>query len=531
MPLLALPGRAAQLLELELDGLRLPVDLRQLEAWSLEPDRAGGDLALWLNLLDAQDRRSLIRLLRAPLLKQRSFGLQLLNSWTGRRMLQDLGNLLSRADGPGTVEELDATARQLLARRGEVTALDLLRALPAERLSLRFDALLDLAQQWRQQLVDQERALAQLPRLGMPRRESRPLALPDLSQRQLQRLQLPVAHRVAPLPLELWPARSATASPWLLLMPGLGGDSSELSWLAAALAAQGWPVLVVEHPGSNAQAVRASLLGDAPPPGAESLPGRLADLQAVLAAQRDGQLPPLGPPPAGSQGVVLVGHSLGGLAALMAAGLVPERGLADRCRQALAALPVTNLSRLLQCQLPAVTGEAGGGVAPPDPTLPGSTRLLGVVAYNGFGSLLWPQAGVAALELPVLLVGGSLDLVTPPIQEQLGLFQGVRHPRSRLALVEGGSHFSPVRLTDDDQPLFRLGDELVGVEPRRVQDLLLSLTLEFLQGWEHPALLSPQLRVQNGIRAHVLDGPQARRWQQRIKTPTADPAAPPAHPP
>ena len=55
-----------------------------------------------------------------------------------------------------------------------------------------------------------------------------------------------------------------------------------LSWLAAALADRGWPVLVVEHPGSDQQAIQASLLGDAPPPGAETLPQRLADLQAVL---------------------------------------------------------------------------------------------------------------------------------------------------------------------------------------------------------------------------------------------------------
>ena len=152
-----------------------------------------------------------------------------------------------------------------------------------------------------------------------------------------------------------------------MLMPGLGGSADQLSWLAAALADRGWPVLVVVHPGSDQQALQASLLGDAPPPGAESLPQRLADLQAVLEAQREGQLPALGPAPAGEQGVVLGGHSLGGLAALMGAGLVPERGLVRRCELALASLPLTNLSRLLQCQLPRITGDGDAAQAPCGP--------------------------------------------------------------------------------------------------------------------------------------------------------------------
>jgi predicted dienelactone hydrolase len=522
------PVRAAQQLEVELDGLRLPIDLSQLEEWSRDPDTSDGDLALWLNLLDPADRASLIRLLRAPLIKERSFGLQLLNSWTGERMLHELGGLLTQPDGATTMAELDSTLRRLLERRGVVTTLDLLEALPGDRLVLRLDGLLNLAQRWRLQLQEQEVAMGQLHRLRVPLRNSRAHAPPGLARLKPQRVELNVAHRPTPLPLELWPSRVVKPSPWLVMMPGLGGNSTELSWLAASLSAQGWPVLVVEHPGSNRTALQASLQGDLPPPGADSLPGRLADLQAVLAARRDGLLPPLGPSPAGEQGVVLLGHSLGGLTALMASGLVPERGLGERCRQALAALPLTNLSRLLQCQLPQITGESSGGSALPDPLLEGSTRLRGVVAYNGFGSLLWPRGGLAALDLPVLLVGGSLDLVTPPVQEQLSLFQEAAHPFSRLVLVEGGSHFSPVRIVGDGKAAFRLSDELVGVEPRKVQELLLSITLEFLEGLDHPSLLPAQRRQQNGVVAYVLDAAQARRWSSLIRTAPADPAGPSA---
>jgi predicted dienelactone hydrolase len=514
----SLPVRAADELVLQLDGLALPLDLVALEAWTRQPDQAGNDLGVWLNLLEPQSRRDLIRLLRAPLLRDRSFGLQLLNSWTGEQMLKEAGSLLTAGpDDPSTAPLLLSSLRQLLEQQSSVSTLELLRALPVASVTLRLDGAVQLAGQWRSQLQRQNTAIDLLRKLGLPRRVSSPLAFTSATRRQPQRLSLTVPHRVAPLPLELWPAKQAGLGPWVLMMPGLGGSADQLSWLAAALADRGWPVLVVDHPGSDQRALQASLLGDAPPPGAESLPQRLADLQAVLEAQREGQLPAFGPAHAGEQGVVLVGHSLGGLAALMGAGLVPERGLGRRCDLALSSLPLTNLSRLLQCQLPRITGDGATSLGPlrpqPPPAAAQATPLLGVVTFNGFGSLLWPHRGLQDLNVPVLLVGGSLDLVTPPVQEQLAVFAGARHPRSRLVLVEGASHFSPVRIDNRGEALFRLGEELVGIEPLKVQALLLNLTNEFLQGLEHPLMLSPQRREQDGVRAYVLDRNQARRWQ------------------
>jgi predicted dienelactone hydrolase len=509
LPLVALqarPALAAEQLRLQLDGLELPVDLAELEAWSRDPARSGGDLAVWLNLLEPESRQGLIRLLQAPLLRDRSFGLQLLGSWSGEQMLQEVGELITTPAGRSTAPLLLSTLRRLLQRQQSVTTIELLRALPEPQLVLRIDAVLELAEQWREQLALQRQALSRLQQLGLPRRTYRATVLAVDGDTGPRRLLLPVPHRPVSLPIEVWPSRDPASGPWVLLMPGLGGDPDQLGWLAAALAERGWPVVVLEHPGSDGKAMKASLDGDRPPPGAESLPDRLADLQAVLAAQRRGELGPLGPGQAGRQGVVLMGHSLGGLTALMAAGLRPERGLERRCQRALDRLPLTNLSRLLQCQIPALPKLARL------PTGTGGTPLVAVVAFNSFGGLLWPRDGLEPLRVPVLLVGGSLDLITPPVSEQLPPFTQATNPRSRLVLVQGGSHFSPVRVSQQGAALFRLGDELVGIEPQRVQNLLLNLTTEFLQGLRQPLLLSPQTRQQDGITAWVLDRRQARQW-------------------
>ncbi|MEB3104672.1 MAG: alpha/beta fold hydrolase [Cyanobacteriota bacterium] len=525
---LGLPSRGAEVLEIQLDSLRLPISLAQLEAWSRQPARPGrrtaepaaldgaSDLAAWFALLDGQSQQELRQLLRAPLLRDQSFGRQLLDSWAGSQLLAEVGGLLTTPDGRSTTPLLQVTLRRLLEERREVSMLELLRALPTSRLQLQLDGLLSLAQQWRVQLKLQREALRQLVRL--PALPTRTLSTPPPAAvagsgpvRGPQRLSLLVPGRGEPLPLEIWTPRPAAPfgpqRPWLLVMPGLGGTAEQLGWLAAALAERGWPVVVLQHPGSDAAAVKATLNGLRPPPGAETLQPRLADLDAVLRAQSEGLLP-LG---ARTDGVVLIGHSLGGVAALLGSGLAPETGLERRCKRSLDRLPITNPSLLLQCQLPAEALPVAA--RPPE-------RLRGVVVFNSFGSLLWPQNGVRALPVPVLMVGGSLDLVTPPIAEQLDLFLPVGDDRSRLVLVEGGSHFSPVRVNGREAALLRLGAELVGASPEVVQALLLRLTEEFLESVEPPPApgMAPQRLRLDGVSAHVMDRPAAAAWQERLRS-------------
>ncbi|MCP9833591.1 MULTISPECIES: alpha/beta hydrolase [unclassified Cyanobium] len=508
--LIAVPGlvpaaMAAEVLELRFDGLELPVNLEQLDGWARSPggrSGGGGDLAVWLDLLDPRSRQDLKILLRAPLLRDTSFGQQLLDSWTGSQMLARLGDLLTTSEGRSTTAVLQTTLRRMLETRQDVSTIGLLRALPVQRLSLQLDGLYDLALQWRQQIDLQRQALRRLQALALPERRTVPFAFGERTSLRPRRQLLAVAHRSQPLPLEIWPALAPANRPWLLMMPGLGGNADQFGWLASELAERGWPVVVIQHPGSDGPALKAALDGQRPPPGAETLAIRLADITAVLAAQRRGDLPVQG------KGVVLLGHSMGGLSALLAAGVVPEPGLSERCRKALDRLPIANPSRLLQCQLSST--ELPERSSPP-------ADLRGLVLLNGFGSLLWPRRGLASLGVPVLMVGGSLDLVTPPLEEQLRLFLQGRDPRSRLVMVEGGSHFSPVRLMPTDEVLFRLDEELVGVDPARVQSALLRLTTEYLHTLEQPLLLPAQRRVQQGVTLDVLDAAAARRWKAGLK--------------
>ena len=493
-PLAAGSARAADQLEVQVDGLQLPLDLQVLEQWSRDPQASPAELGAWLELLGPGSREQLLRLLRAPLVTDRSLAQQLLRSWAGQRVLEELGVLVQTEQGnAGSL--VSQTLSDLLARQPQVTTIELLRAVPSRQLIVNLDGGLQLAAQWQRQLQEQRLALRAL-RL-QPLRQVSAVAPSQEPSAPPQRLILPVPHRSKPLPLQLW---RGTASTWVLLTPGLGGSAAQLQWLAAGLQQRGWSVLLLDHPGSDEQAVRELLDGRRPPPGAETLPARLQDLQAVVQAVQQGSLPPLG------ERVVLMGHSLGGLTSLLAAGLRPEPGLARRCQRALAGIPLINLSRLLQCQLLEV---------PLPPPTPLAQPLAGVVSLNGFGSLLWADHGLRRLQAPVLLLGGSLDLITPPLSEQLQLFLPAAGRGSRLVVVEGGSHFSPVRIQQGDQALFQLGEEFVGVEPQRVQALTLLLTAEFLESPERG--LPPQRRELGGVTAYVLNRRAAQAWWDSLR--------------
>ena len=481
-------AQAAEQLVVRFSGLELPLDLNELESWALQP-KVNAELGPWLNLLDPATQQDLQRILRQPLNLESSTIALLLESWAGRQLVLQLGSLLRSADGDGGPLLLD-----LLQRRRSSTVVSLLKEAPTSHLELDLDALSALGFRLRSQLEQQKSLLKQLNTLRLM-----PLPVFSSTRRAVrhQQRRLEVDHREAPLALDLWwPTGGAPPKRWLLMSHGLGGSTAQMEWLASALAARGWPVMAVQHPGSDDEAVRGLLEGRQTLPGLETLPARLLDLQAAQAALSDGRISfgSHGSPPR----MVLMGHSLGALASMLWAGAAVEPGLAQRCASNLQQIPVLDSSYLLQCQLTELSLPA---LEPP-------AGLDAVVVLNSFGSLLWGEQGLSSIAVPVLSIGGSMDLITPPLNEQVRPFHQLQHAGSRLALVEGGSHFSAVGLRRD-QALMRLGSDLVGEDPRLVQQALVELHVRFLDSLDEGETPPSGVQSVAGVRTYVLDAAMA----------------------
>lgn len=499
------PLRAAESLEVEIDGVVLPITVAELGRWVRSGGRTRSELTSWLMLLDAESRQGLIRLLEAPVLTQGSLGQQMLRSWAAVPLLDAFGDLLRVEDVQRvSSEQVLAVLEHLLRSKPSVSALDVLEALPSEKVRLDLDALVLAASRWRRQMRRHQGLTASLAR-------SKAQLLPKASAGEqldttaMRTVVLSAPHRPQGVRVQIWPGspESPDQSSWVLLMPGLGGDPEHFHWLAHAIAAKGWSVAVLDHPGSDAAAVQALLEGRRPFVGKQALLERIKDLEIALHAQRSGQLPVEG------DQVVLIGHSLGALTALLAGGVSPVDGLRERCNLALEDLPLTNLSQLLQCEL------AASGVLTAQPL---TSSLRAVVGINSFGSLVWPMFQAGHLEQPLLLMGGTLDLITPPLSEQLALLSALGgHPASRAVIVEGASHFSPIRVEGQSaggsgNDLFRLSEELVGVQPLEVQRLLSEELILFLQQVEAAEPMGSSRHLRSGsIRWHRLNRRDAAR--------------------
>ena len=469
------PSRSAERLEVSIDGIVLPIDVDDLVSWVNAESDSRSELATWMQLLDRESRDGLSRLLTAPVLTRRSFGQQLLRSWAARPLLEALGELIRLEGGkPVDSQQVLNTLEKLLSKRAEMTTLDLLQALPGQQLRLDLDALVQASSRWRRQLKRHQGLLRDFGREELVFIDTKPAdGLSHAPRPFQQRHQIRLPHRAVPLQVETWvPNDQRSDGLWLVLMPGLGGNPEHFHWLARSVAAGGWPVAVLEHPGSDAAAVQALLQGRQPFDGTKALEQRLQDLAGVLQAQKHQRLPLKG------ERVVVAGHSLGALTALLSAGAEPREGMGARCRQALKELPLTNLSRLLQCEL--AEGKALRWLGD-------SPEPAAVIGLNSLGSLLWADGQPSQWPIPLMLLGGTLDLITPPLDEQVGVFSALAsHPASRVVVVEGGSHFSAIRVgepmaAEQNDDLFQLGEELVGMDPIGVQVVISFEVIDFLE--------------------------------------------------
>ena len=162
-----------------------------------------------------------------------------------------------------------------------------------------------------------------------------------------------------------------------------------------------------------------------------------------------------------------MGHSLGALTAVLASGRKIDDQLENRCQKVLDNLSLTNLSSLLQCQLVDINLSDRKNMK----------NLSAIVGMNSFGSFLWQKNLDNQIKIPLFLTGGTFDLVTPSISEQLGLLLTLSsNPFSRVLLIEGASHFSPIRVEgqmnqSEGKDLFNLGESIVGYHPLSVQSL------------------------------------------------------------
>ena len=185
------------------DGMSIPNSIRELSEWAVDGG-PNSDLSSWLNLLDLESRAGLAKILKAPLIKNRSLAREILKSWVGRQLLDEVSDLV-RLDDDKSGNQVFNTLERLLENHPQVTTMDLLLALPGESLHVDLDAFLQIANRWRTELKNQQQLVIDLGSLPFQSKTSSDdLQVLKNTQEPLSKFQtLSVDHRSDDLTLEV----------------------------------------------------------------------------------------------------------------------------------------------------------------------------------------------------------------------------------------------------------------------------------------------------------------------------------------
>lgn len=251
--------------------------------------------------------------------------------------------------------------------------------------------------------------------------------------------------------------------PLVVISHGLGGDLTTFAYFAKHLASQGFAVAVPEHPGSSSKQIKALLNGldsDVTPP--QELIDRPLDIKFLLdnlARNYKGKI--------NTDNVGMIGQSFGAYTALAIAGA--EINWSTLNRDCLNLDDSWNLSLLIQClalQIPVI--ETGADLR--------DKRITAVIAINPLTSSVFGEASLSKINIPVMLVSGSADPVTPALSEQIVPFTWLKTPKKYLVLLDGGTHFSTLGESTGSVPV---PSQAIGPDPKIAHEYIKQLGLAF----------------------------------------------------
>ncbi|NJN03935.1 MAG: hypothetical protein HC816_16490 [Leptolyngbyaceae cyanobacterium RM1_1_2] len=244
---------------------------------------------------------------------------------------------------------------------------------------------------------------------------------------------------------------------------------------------------MIEHPGSSAQQITDLLAGRATQVIApEELIQRPLSIQTLLdALARQAEANPELGARLNLQQVGILGQSLGAYTALASAGATLNRPQLERsCPPGFDSL---NLSLLLQClalQLPSETPELA------------DQRIKAAIAINPLGSAIFGQDGYRQIDVPLMLVGGSADTVTPTLAEQIRPFTWLSQPQRYLLLMQKGTHFSTLDDAVEGEGVIPLPENVIGPDPAQARRYIQAVSLAFFKTYlsqeeDYRAFLTP----------------------------------------
>jgi predicted dienelactone hydrolase len=386
----------------------------------------------------------------------------------GRDALFNFGKVIQSTPGQNGLTALRAAAINAAANADEDgwTAIDVLRAFPTESIDINLRGLLALRKELLLYFDYNQAAIAAIQRQAeieaSQQVELDVAALPDLSQpgpfsfkKDTFTVTNPALRQTAEglsvnydFDSDIYiPDNLTEPAPIIIISHGFGDVKESFTFLAEHLASYGFIVILPDHVGSDLAYRKEYLDGRlntllSPvefvnrPQEISFLIDRLEELSvesdewaAIADVSRIG----------------VVGDSLGATTSLALAGAeINYARLVDACDQENL---IFNFALYLQCR---------ARFLPPQNYNLRDPRVKAVVAAHPLGGGMYGPEGFSQIEVPLLMVSGSNDIVSTVVTEQIHPYVWLQNAPKYLAMLQEGTHFSSKPGRDNAEGIFKL---------------------------------------------------------------------------
>lgn len=473
------PAHSAEQITLSYGLARTSISITELETFALSGE-ATPILVVYGHLLNIQDREGLQIALTSPFEASPWSVDRFLNSPTGESILRPMGKVVNTGTGENGYQAIKTAITQASKRPEGLTLMGILREFPDDQIRIDLEFSLRLVDETIKILLQDQKIIENLKQQrivehGDNIRSREQLTIPNprhsgpYSWREAEILFFN-PNRDRPSPFYLYvPQDLDKPAPLIIISHGLGSDPKTFGYLAEHLASHGFAVALPEHIATSANRFEGFLQGFEEPPDSSEFADRPLDITYLLdLLEQKAASDPVWQNRLDLQNVGLIGQSFGGYTVLALAGaqLNPDI-LSNNCRDLKNRRVTLNLSVILQCRALEVALERQNFRDP---------RVKAAIAINPFSSLVFGEPGMATIDIPMAIISGTSDYITPAIPEQIEPFTWLTASEKILVLFQPGTHFS---FLQEEGGQLQIPPEIIGPDPNQAYPYLKALSLIF----------------------------------------------------
>jgi predicted dienelactone hydrolase len=464
---MGIAAKAADRLILEASPFNVEIPISAIEEFAAT-GKISPELAVYKKMLEGEDLSNIRQMLTqtSPLITPAV--IELLNvSPTGQAVIQLLGNSIRTADNENGAKSLTLAMTEAVNSPEGLTVLSLLQNFPGD-IRLQLQNSLGLLREVAERTIYsrnvyqaiEEQSLAQATREV----NVNPASLANISkagtftwEKQSFTFRNPGRVTNSPVDVYLPAVKNRQQIPVVVISHGLGSDRTTFAYLAEHLASYGFAVIVPLHLGTDTDQVAQIMTGAGKPITPDNFLNRPLDVTYALnAVEAKYANDPVWQGRLNLSKVGLFGQSFGGYTAIASAGADLELAeFAERCANKDSDF-FLNMSLFLQCravELPEQNYRLR------------DERVQAILSVNPLASGVFNKETMGSIDIPTMIVSGTMDTTTPALPEQIIPFTWLTTPDKYLLLVRPGTHFTFIGGEEKESGAIPVPPQLIGPLP------------------------------------------------------------------